>query len=195
MTGDVTFRELDASPEGQAALRRFYNGLYVGEFPDPDERESLANMARYLELKAQGWYRRNNYHVLVMERGGQTAGAAVFDYLAKPNAGVIEFLFTRPDRRRLGLGRALLDAVAHALQRDARAGARKPLFAIVAEMNDPFRRPETPDNMDPFDRAEIWGKWGFGRLDFPYVQPALARRQRPVCLALMAGCAAARTRR
>ena len=187
MTGGVILRELDASPEGQAALQRFYHGLYVDEFPDPDERESLANMARYVELKAQGWYRRNNYHVLVIERGGRPVGGAVFDYLVKPNAGVIEFLFTRPDRRRQGLGRMLLDAVARTLQRDAHAAAGKPLFAIVAEMNDPFRRPKTPDNMDPFDRAEIWGKWGFGRLDFPYVQPALSRRQRPVgCLTLMA---------
>ena len=79
MTGGVILRELDASPEGQAALQRFYHGLYVDEFPDPDERESLANMARYVELKAQGWYRRNNYHVLVIERGGRPVGGAVFD--------------------------------------------------------------------------------------------------------------------
>jgi GNAT superfamily N-acetyltransferase len=184
--GGVTFTELDASPEGRAALRRFYNALYVAEFPDPHERESLANMARYLELKERGWYGANNYHVLLMQQGGKVAGGSVFDYLAKPNAGVIEFLFTRPDRRRRGLGRALLDATSRVLERDARAAGR-PLRAVVGEMNDPLRGAATPDNMDPFERAEIWGKWGFARLDFPYVQPALSRRQKPVdCLALMA---------
>src|SRR5690606_6133112 len=49
-----------------------------------------------------------------------------------------------------------------------------------AEMNDPFRRAATPDNLDPFERAVIWGRWGFARLDFPYVQPALSRHQKPV---------------
>lgn len=187
MTAGVTFTELDASAEGLAALRRFYRVLYVREFPDPHERESLANMERYLELKARGWYGANSYHVMLMRQNGEVVGGSVFDYLAKPNAGVIEFLFTRPARRRRGLGRALLDATSRVLERDARSANGKPLRAIVAEMNDPFRPVETPDNMDPFQRAEIWGKWGFGRLEFPYVQPALSRRQQPVeCLALMA---------
>lgn len=183
----IKFRELDATRAGRAALRRFYNKLYVAEFPDPHERESLANMARYLALRAQGGYGANNYHVLVAERGGRMLGGAVFDYFAGPNAGVLEFLFTRPGERRRGLGRALLDASLRILQRDARAATGKPLRAVVAEMNDPLRRSSTPDNMDPSLRAEIWGKWGFGKLDFPYVQPALSPRQKPVAtLALVA---------
>ena len=187
MRAGVTFTELDASPAGLRALKRFYSALYIREFPDPHERESLANMARYLALKAQGWYGANNYHVLLMHRGGKVVGGSVSDYLAKPNAGVIEFLFTKRGQRGRGLGRALLDATVRLLQRDARAAGGKPLAAVVGEMNDPFRRPGTPDNMDPFVRAGIWGKLGFGRIDFPYVQPALSSKQRPVdCLALVA---------
>lgn len=49
----VRFREIDASRAGLAALERFYRERYVAEFPDPDERESLDNMRRYLLLKAQ----------------------------------------------------------------------------------------------------------------------------------------------
>jgi hypothetical protein len=51
---------------------------------------------------------------------------------------------------------------------------------IAAEMNDPYTIPPVPDNLDPFTRARIWDKWGFGVLQFPYVQPALAADRRPV---------------
>jgi GNAT superfamily N-acetyltransferase len=183
----VTFIELDASPGGLRTLKQFYNALYVEQFPDPHERESAGNMARYLALKARGWYGANNYHVLLMQRGPKLVGGSVSDYFAKPNAGVIEFLFTRPDQRRRGLGRALFDATVRLLQRDARAACGKPLAGVVAEMNDPLQSPGTPDNMDPFVRAGIFAKWGFGRMAFPYVQPALSAKQRPVeSLALLA---------
>ncbi|WP_407280253.1 GNAT family N-acetyltransferase [Aromatoleum evansii] len=175
----VGFREIDASPAGLATLERFYRERYVAEFPDPDERESLDNMRRYLALKAQGWYGDNNYHIVVAEIGGEAVGGVVFDYLAMPRAGVIEFLFVVSDWRESGIGRALLDEAIRLLRRDARRrGAR--LAAVVAEMNDPFRRPATPDNMDPFRRAAVWGRWGFGVLEFPYVQPALSAGQLPV---------------
>lgn len=180
MTVALTLTEIDASREGRDALESFYRRLYVAEFPDPDERESLANMARYLALKARGWYGPNNYHVLIMEHDGEAIGGSVSDYLAKPNTGVIEFLFTRASDRARGHGSALLDATVRTLARDARVGTSKPLTAVVAEMNDPFCRPRTPDNMDPFERAAIWGQWGFSKLAFPYVQPALSRGQSPV---------------
>ena len=180
MTPRLTFVEIAASREGRATLKSFYRDLYVVEFPDPDERESLANIERYLALKARSWYGSNNYHVLIMERDGQPIGGSVSDYLAAPNAGVIEFLFTRGTDRARGYGSALLDATVRTLARDAEAGAGKPLAAVISEMNDPFCRPCTPDNMDPFERGVVWGQWGFSILDFPYVQPALSRGQSPV---------------
>ena len=187
MAGALKFREIDSSVEGRAALTRFYRGLYIAEFPDPHERESLVNMRRYLALKAKGWYGPNNYHILIMELNGRPVGGSVFDYLARPNAGVIEFLFTRSTYRSRGFGKALLGATLRALRRDARARTGRSLAAVVAEMNDPYRRMDTPDNMDPFERAAIWGKWGFSKMEFPYVQPALSPDQRPVrCLTLVA---------
>ncbi|HEY7238247.1 MAG TPA: GNAT family N-acetyltransferase [Burkholderiales bacterium] len=176
----VRFRELDASPEGLAELSRFYRRAYVREFPDPDERESLANMKRYLRLKAQGWYGRNNYHIVLAELEGEPIGGSVLDYVAEPNAGIIEFLFIGAEHRLKGLGKSLLDETARILERDAHTAAAKPLAAIVAEMNDPFRPSDTLDNLDPFERCAMWGKWGFGKLGFPYVQPALSRSQKPV---------------
>jgi GNAT superfamily N-acetyltransferase len=58
---------------------------------------------------------------------------------------------------------------------------------MFIELNDPFRVPAADDNFDPFERAMLWDGWGYGRLCFPYVQPALSARQRPVdCLLLAA---------
>lgn len=173
------FIELDASKTGLAELSHFYSSLYVAAFPDPDERESLSNMKRYLALKESGFYGRNNYHIVLVERGGELLGGIVSDYLAEPNTGVIEFLFISPKFRGLGFGKALLEQAEHLFRIDARMRTARPLKAVVAEMNDPFRRPSTPDNMDPFERALIWAGWGFGKLELPYVQPALSRNQAP----------------
>ena len=40
--------------------------------------------------------------------------------------------------------------------------------------------------MDPFARLRIWSDWGFQKLDFPYVQPALSPEQSPVTSMLLA---------
>ncbi len=171
--------EAGATPSGLALLRRFHDEAYVAQFPDPDEREPLAQMARYLRRKAAGWYGANNYHVLVALSGGAPVGGVVLDYLAVPKAGVVEFLFVLAPMRGQGLARLLLDAGIRLLRADARRqGCR--LSAVAAEINDPFRRPPRPDNMDPFARAAVWARLGFSHLPCPYVQPALSPQQAAV---------------
>lgn len=169
----------DASPAGRRLLGRFYREAYVEQFPDRNERESLAQFRAYLRLKESGWYGDNNYHVLVACSGERVLGGAVLDYLARPGAGIVEFLFVLPEGRGMGLGRALLQAGTDAVRADARAAGRR-LQAMVAEMNDPYRHPDRPDNMDPFERARIWGAWGFQKVLCPYAQPALAPGRRAV---------------
>jgi GNAT superfamily N-acetyltransferase len=184
--GVLAFRELTATAEDLALLRRFHDEVYAPELPDPDERESLANIGQYLELKATGWYGANGYHVLVVESAGQVVGGAIADYLADPNAGVVEFLVVAPARRGTGLGRRLLDRIEALIALDARRARGRGPDWIVAEINDPFRVDLAADSLDPFLRARIWGRWGYRKLDFPYVQPALSDAQRPVRHLLLA---------
>jgi len=176
MTSAVQMRELTAA-DG-VLLERFYTEIYEREFPDPDERESLANIASYLALRDEGWYGLNNYHVVLACRGEEVLGGCILDYLELPNAGVLEFLFTVAGARGQGVGRALLAEAERLAKADASRTGRAPEW-IAAEMNDPFEATEVPDNMDPFVRARIWHRWGFGALDCPYVQPALSAEQRP----------------
>ncbi|WP_216893470.1 hypothetical protein [Nocardia alni] len=171
------FRELTDTTQDLAALRAFYDTLYVAEFPDPDERESLANMADYLHRKARGWYGRNNYHIVLGLSGDTAVAASVSDYLAAPNTGVIEFLLVAPAGRGGGTGRRLLAHTEALLDQDARRAGGRPLDAILAEMNDPLATSALSDNLDPVTRALIWHRWGYRGLDFPYVQPALSPDQ------------------
>lgn len=181
------FRELTDDPADLAALRAFYDTLYVAEFPDPDERESLANMAGYLRRKRQGWYGRNNYHIVLGEADGAVVAASISDYLAEPNTGVIEFLLIAPAGRGAGTGRKLLAHTEALLDADARRAHDRPLDAVLAEMNDPLVSSAVTDNLDPVTRALIWHRWGYRGLDFPYVQPALSADQDPVTNLILIG--------
>ena len=179
--------DISSSDSDLRLLEKAYHDLFVSEFPDANERESLENMIDYLRQRSAGWYGKNNYHIVMVLDGGEPCGMAISDYLAEPNTGVIEFLAVRGRARSKGFGRFLLDATEERLSKDARSAGKPLLDHIVAEMNDPFRPGSLDDAYDPFVRAELWAKWGYAMLDFPYVQPALSPSQQPVTnLMLMA---------
>jgi len=176
----IRFHDLTATDADIAALTAFYQDHYAAEFPDPDERESLGNMIEYLRLREQGWYGRNNYHIILASRNGDTVGCSIMDYFAGPNVGMIEFLMVVPAARNTGVGRVILAETEHALESDAATKTGTPLAHVFAEINDPFVPTGTPDNLNPANRALIWDRWGFQGLDLPYVQPALSEAQEPV---------------
>jgi GNAT superfamily N-acetyltransferase len=166
----TAFRELTAEPADLALLEAFYETLYVSEFPDPDERESLENMIDYLRRKGQGWYGANNYHIVLSIVDGEIMAGAIADYVAEPRAGVLEFLVVSPASRGTGLGKRLLAHVEKLLDADSPGRLR----CVVAEVNDPLVSPPEGDNLNPVTRALIWHRWGYRGLDFPYVQPPLS---------------------
>jgi GNAT superfamily N-acetyltransferase len=174
-------RELTAAVEDRELLSDFYESLYVPEFPDPDGRESLENIQRYLDLKGRGWYGPNNYHVVVLlDKAARCVAGSIFEYLAGPNAGVIEFLVVHPEQRGRGLGTYIHEVTEAMIAADARERTGRGPVCIVAEINDPCQSSMVEDSIDPFVRALIWSGWGYQRLDFPYVQPALSAHQQPV---------------
>jgi GNAT superfamily N-acetyltransferase len=176
------FVDLSPGPNDAALLSRFYQALYVDEFPDPDERESLANMLHYLEHRGS---HGNDYIVTLLCEGDVLAGGSICDYFVRSNCGAIEFLMVKPSGRGRGLGTAL---ARHVQRRMAEAAeARGPSLAFVmAEMNDPFEPGNVADNLDPFERLRFWHRLGYRRAAFPYVQPALSPEQSPVRNLLLA---------
>ncbi|MDX1969212.1 MAG: GNAT family N-acetyltransferase [Planctomycetaceae bacterium] len=173
----LSFQDLTDQPQDLALLARFYADVYIPGFPDANERESLENMQAYLALKRAGWYQSNNYHILLAVEDGAPIACSISDYLAEPNAGVLEFLLVDPQQRGRGLGQELHAATETLLQTDARRAGHAGVSCIAIEMNDPYRVNPADDNMDPFARARLWGRWGYGALGFPYVQPALSTDQ------------------
>jgi GNAT superfamily N-acetyltransferase len=175
---NIVFHELTAAPRDIDLLRQFYQELYLHEFPDPDERESLDNMTHYLELKAQGWYGANNYHIVLLTESGRPVAGSISDYLSAADTGVIEFLAVAPAWRRQGLGARLLRWTETTLAVDAGSRSARALRYIVAEMHDP-RIPDLHHaSLEPLARARIWSGWGYRKLNFDYVQPALSASQR-----------------
>jgi GNAT superfamily N-acetyltransferase len=185
--------DLGTSREHIALLRQMYASIYSSEFL-ADERESLENMERYLELREEGWYGRNNYHILVATaEDGRPVAAAILDYLEEANAGMLEFLVVARRERGRGLGKWLLDASEAVLERDAREKTGRSLDWIAGEMEDPFLVPPIPlseaepGQLDPVARARVWSRWGYRRLRFPYIQPALSSEQNAVENLLLIG--------
>lgn len=187
MSSSISLVEISSSIGSQTILKRFYTEVYEHEFPDPDERESLENMANYLRLKAEGWFGSNNYHILLIMQDDQPIAGSITDYLAEANTGVIEFLLVAPECRGRGIAKQLLEFTEATLKKDAKNSLGRDLDLIVGEMNDPFKSGNVQDNLDPFVRALIWHNWGYQKLDFPYVQPALSTDQIPVYHLLLMG--------
>ncbi len=171
---EIELRELGGARPGDIELlRRFYTACYEPAFPNPDERESLANMESYLDAKEQGWYGPNNYHVIVALRGDDILGGTVCDYLAEPNAAMIEYLLVQPDFRASGLGVSLAAEIERLCRADAAEIDGRELDWLVGETEDPYRAATTED-FDTFVRARIMARANVRIVDFHYVQPALS---------------------
>ncbi len=182
----LSFRELTVSQEDRGILRRFYEETYRPAFPQPDEQEAVERLEGYLAFKARGGYGPNNYHILIARHRDRPIAGVIMDYLAQPNAGIVEFIVTAPGWRRYRLGSRMLRWAERVAAADARRSLGRGLDLMLAELEDPFKFTDDHAYPDPFDRLGIWDGWGFRKLDFPYVQPALSRVQRPVTHLLLA---------
>jgi GNAT superfamily N-acetyltransferase len=178
----ITFVDLRPTANDLQQLSSFYQTLYVSEFPDPDERESLGNMRGYL---AHDGANGNAYIVALVYDEATIIGGAVCDYFLRSSCGAIEFLTIAPRARGRGLGAELTRHVERRMTAAAEERDRSLAF-VMAEMNDPFKRPSTPDNLDPFRRLMFWDRLGYRRTCFPYVQPALSAEQSAVANLLLA---------
>ncbi|HEY2701636.1 MAG TPA: hypothetical protein VGJ45_39695 [Pseudonocardiaceae bacterium] len=125
----ISFLDLTESGEDAAILTRFYDGLYVAEFPDPASRESLGELLDTLRRRAVGEFGRDNRHVVLALLDGVVVGGASALFLAEPNVGVLEFVVGADDWPT----RQLLTRMEHLLGADAERLGR-PLSAVFAEL-------------------------------------------------------------
>lgn len=125
----ISFPDLTESGADAYILTRFYDTLYVQEFPDPASRHSLADLLEALRRKADGEFGRDNRHVVLALVDGQVVGGASVVFLAEPNVAVLEFVVGADDWSL----RQLLARTENLVRIDAERLSR-PLFAILAEL-------------------------------------------------------------
>lgn len=123
--------------------------------------------------RAAGVWTDLSWHLLVAERAGRVAGVATGTYLGNVNVGLIGYVAVAPGARTLGIGPRLRRRLRAAFERDARRITGGPLKALVGEVH--------PAN--PW-LATLLKREGVITLDFPYFQPSLGGRRRPVPLTL-----------
>jgi hypothetical protein len=128
----ISFPDLTESGEDAYLLTRFYDTLYVREFPDPATRHSLAELLGALRRKSTGELGRDNRHVVLALLDGQVVGGASAVFLAEPNVAVLEFVVGADEES----FRRLLARTEDLLKTDAERLGR-PLSAILAELTEP----------------------------------------------------------
>lgn len=169
---NIEFIEITNSAEHLLILDEFYEQVYIKNFIDPDELVSVSEIKDFLARKSEGWYGENNYHVLVAKQGSEIIGGSISDYFSDCKSAAIEFITVSEQHRGKKIGRLLLDKTISVLESDGE------LNLVVAEIENP----EVYDRasvISPVDRAVIWKRYGFFRIDFDYIQPRLSDSQSP----------------
>ena len=114
-----------------------------------------------------------NWHMLVAERGKILVGVATISYVGELNIGVVGYLAVRSSERSTGLGLRLRARLLQAVHKDALRIRKRPVDALIGEV-----RAENPwlRHLVVVHRALA--------LDFPYWQPSIDGKARPVRLVL-----------
>jgi len=174
--------QLSDNRRDRERLRHFYSTIFVREFPDPDERESLENLEAY--LAPPGTSARRHHIILALDGETPLAGS-ISDYFEASATAAIEFLVVEPRFWGHGIGTKLVQSTETAIAGAAALLGRGVEF-IAIEINDPYKFSAIKDNVDPFARLRFWEQRGYSKLDFPYLQPAFSARQQPVKHLLLA---------
>lgn len=165
------------SHPSEAAFQGFIR-LYLEAFPDPNEREAPAELAR--RVLARGPRERGPLtHLLVVRRessgtrGPEVLGGVVCEYYSPPSCGLLAYIAVARSYRRRGLARRLLHEAARTLEQEVNQQGHV-LRAMFAEAHDPRKVPASADIMLPADRMSALARLGAKWIDIPYVQPAIA---------------------
>lgn len=152
----------------------FYADIYLDCFPDENERETFNNLLVYLENARDA--KDYAYHiVLAKDEHGEIVAGAVFDYFARSNSGVIEFIAVKKKVQSAGYGTRLYDRVLSILENDAFCHNHRKLSYVFCEIDSP-----------EYSKADVkkymyfWHKHMYRHIEMHYVQPSLSVQQEPV---------------
>lgn len=180
---DLSLMEVNIQDKRSVALLgEYYTSIYINSFPK-NERESLDNIIDYLNKKENGWYGKNNYHVILAIDSGVTIGGLICDYFERSNCGVIEFIAIKQECQSEGIGTRLYQKAIELLRKDARNNKKNNIDYIFCEIE----KADAGSNKDANKYLWFWNKMGYRKILFNYIQPALDDGKENVnCLDLIA---------
>lgn len=172
---DIEFYEINKdSKESIIDLINFYTKIYLVNFPDDNERESLENLLIYLRNnKNEDIYK---YHIVIEKYRNKIIGGAIFDYYIKNNYGIIEYITIDKQYQSQGYGELLYNYICNILNKDSNKYNKKMYDYIFGEI-------KTIDNnyiITDKKYIHFWNKYNFKRINIHYIQPPLSRNKESV---------------
>ena len=99
-------------------------------------------------------------------------GGIIFAYLSKINVGLIEYIAVSKKYRKKGIATKILNYTVDILNNESKKKNIKRIEFICGEVEKVLK--------DKQDKHYFWNKYGFKKLDFKYIQPALDENKKDV---------------
>lgn len=160
----TTFKKATTASE----IAQFYATIYVQNFA-PDERDSIDDLIhRTLEIKSE-----NHHDIILAYQDNQLVGGIVYDWFKNSHCGLIEYIVVDARYRGMRIAQRL---TAKALASMTHYSGKHGLNACFIEIEDPEKMEglNAQAAIDNYRRLQLWSNTKFNRLDFNYIQPALA---------------------
>ena len=178
----VALREKDSDTR-KLLCEAFYDQVYKHTFPPGDQAEDCETWLPLLEANAPEGKPR--VHIILALRTldpleitqPHVLGGVVFEWYPVSDCWLITYLVVLPGSQGQGIGKSLIGKAADAI-RVTSADRKEALPYIFAEAEDPERLTNLNHLPITYDRLLILEAFGFMRVDFRYVQPALAPNKR-----------------
>ena len=161
-------------------LNRFYNELYILEFTNENEAESLENIIK--QSKRMFNIKECNYHCIIVLQENEIIGGIIGDYLCECNCGVIEFIVVNPKKRRLHIASNLISIIFNYFNEYTKLyynDNEKCIDYCFFECENP-NKVDLKNKNDCINRLHFWNKKKAYRLNFNYYQTSLEEYKKSV---------------
>jgi L-amino acid N-acyltransferase YncA len=153
---------------------RFYGELYLGAFPDENERETFDNMLAQAERFSQ--IQNAHYVCIVAKRNEQIVGGIVGDFFPASSSAVIEFVAVHNQHR----GEKIASRLIHNMLYTMEKKTNKTIQYCFAEIENPDALSKETLRGEAYLRLEFWKKLGAKKINLNYYQPPLCDGKQPL---------------
>ena len=182
----LKYIKIDFSNESHISiLYKFYNELFIKEFTNQDEADSLQSIIdQAKKVYKSGEYK---YYCIIALKEREIYGGIIGDYFGKCNCGVIEYIVVNPRKRYLHIGTNLINKLINNFNEDAKIYHKY----LINHIDYCFFECENPNKVSSdiknicISRNHFWNKNNAYKLNFDYYQTSLEEDKNAVeCLDL-----------